>query len=168
MYHVEQKEVQMSAYDLYRELGDMDSNAAVVVDNGTEWVDVLGFRLVSDDDDGEIYEAITDDIICPECRSEAEAEADTRDVAAWLAGVNAAHVANADTYDPDGDEYIEGADLASPPERTAEEFTAGIDVDRAGTVLALAKAHGCFDAGDGHVVPVRAAIRDEILRVLAQ
>ena len=157
----------MSAYDLYRELGDMDSNAAVVVDNGTEWVDVLGFRLVSADADGEIYEAITDDIICPECRSEAEAEAGTRDVAAWLAGVN-------DTHDPDGDEYIEGAgstgtpDLASPPERTAEEFIAGIDVDRAGTVLALAKAHGCFDTGDEHVVPVRAAIRDEILRVLAQ
>ena len=154
----------MSAYDLYRELGDMDSNAAVVVDTGTEWVDVLGFRLVSDDDDDdEIYEAITDDIICPECRSEAEAEAGTRATAAaaaWLAAAN-------DTHDPDGDEYIEGAEFASTPERTAEEFIAGIDVDRARTVFDLARACGSLDSSV-YNDEVKEAIRDEILRVLAQ
>lgn len=182
----------MSAHDLYHELGAMAEDAAVVVDTGTEWVDVLGFRLVSDDEDGKIYEVITDDVVCPKCRAEAaQDEADTRGIAAWLADVTAA--THDDTYDPEGDDF--GTDSDYMGERTdyedgddseldrenddaaweayvaAESFDQDIDAElsdevRSRTVLNLCQARGQVMTDLSPDLDVVEAIAREILRVL--
>lgn len=177
----------MSAHDLYHELGAMAEDAAVVVDTGTEWVDVLGFRLVSDDEDGKIYEVITDDVVCPKCRAEAaQDEADTRGIAAWLADVTAA--THDDTYDPEGDDF--GTDYDYMGERTeyfdepdfddpaawdayaaAESFDQDIDAEqsdevRSRTVLNLCQALTQVGIGPKVDLDVSEAIAAEILRVL--